>query len=564
MDKLILKYNIEVEHMNIQELTTNIEKAIKKSLEELGYYDESIEVSLEQPKDKSHGDYASNIAMRYAKKARKAPIKIAEEIVGKLDKESLYLKDINVVNPGFINFFISPSFIFGVINDINKLGKKYGQLSLGKNERYNIEFVSVNPTGSLHIGHARGAASGDSMCRILQKAGYEVTKEYYVNDAGNQIHNLALSLEARYKQLFDLDVSMPEDGYNGPEIIKLAEKIKSEVNDQYLKEEGYAFFKSYGMNELLAQLKQDLKDFRVEFDVWFSEQSLYDENIVEKTLDYLKEQNYTYEEDGALWLKTSEYGDEKDRVIVKSDGTYTYLTPDIAYHKNKLDRNYTKLIDILGGDHHGYIDRLKAAIEMVGKQSDVLEVEILQMVKVIQNGEEVKMSKRSGRAITLRDIIDEVGVDPIRYFFAMRSLNTHMDLDLDLALKQTNENPVYYVQYANARIHSLFTQAEKKGINFVNEEQKFSNLSGDKTLQLVHILSQYPDAIELAATNRTPHKLTNYLNQLASAFHSFYGDTQIITEDTVATKEKLALLNATTTVLEDALSLIGVSAPKKM
>lgn len=550
--------------MNIQELTTNIEKAIKHSLKELGYYDETIEVSLEQPKDKSHGDYASNIAMRYAKKARKAPIKIAEEIVEKLDKESLYLEAINVVNPGFINFFIAPSFIFGVINDINKQGKQYGQLSLGENERYNIEFVSVNPTGSLHIGHARGAASGDSMCRILQKAGYEVTKEYYVNDAGNQIHNLALSLEARYKQLFDLDVLMPEDGYNGPEIIKLAEKIKCEVNDQYLHEEGYNFFKSYGVSELLAQLKQDLKDFRVEFDVWFSEQSLYDEQIVQKTLDYLKEQNYTYEQDGAIWLKTSEYGDEKDRVIVKSDGTYTYLTPDIAYHKNKLDRNYTKLIDILGGDHHGYIDRLKAAIEMVGKQSNILEVEILQMVKVIQNGEEVKMSKRSGRAITLRDIIDEVGVDPIRYFFAMRSLNTHMDLDLDLALKQTNENPVYYVQYANARIHSLFIQAEKKGIDFINEDHKFTHLTGDKTIQLVHILSQYPDAIELAATNRTPHKLTNYLNQLASAFHSFYGDTQIITEDIVATKEKLALLNATTIVLEDALSLIGVSAPKKM
>ncbi|MGS0971813.1 MAG: arginine--tRNA ligase [Candidatus Izemoplasmataceae bacterium] len=550
--------------MNIQELTVNIEKAIKHSLKELGYYDESIEVSLEQPKDKSHGDYASNIAMRYAKKARKAPIKIAEEIVEKLDKESLYLETINVVNPGFINFFIVPSFIFGVINDINKQGKQYGQLSLGKNDRYNIEFVSVNPTGSLHIGHARGAASGDSMCRILQKAGYEVTKEYYVNDAGNQIHNLALSLEARYKQLFDLDVLMPEDGYNGPEIIKLAEKIKREVNDRYLHEEGYHFFKSYGVSELLAQLKQDLADFRVEFDVWFSEQSLYDEQIVQKTLDYLKEQNYTYEQDGAIWLKTSEYGDEKDRVIVKSDGTYTYLTPDIAYHKNKLDRNYTKLIDILGGDHHGYIDRLKAAIEMVGKQSNILEVEILQMVKVIQNGEEVKMSKRSGRAITLRDIIDEVGVDPIRYFFAMRSLNTHMDLDLDLALKQTNENPVYYVQYANARIHSLFTQAEKKGINFINEDHKFTHLTGDKTIQLVHILSQYPDAIELAATNRTPHKLTNYLNQLASAFHSFYGDTQIITDDIVATKEKLALLNATTIVLEDALSLIGVSAPKKM
>jgi len=550
--------------MNIQELKNKIEQAMKESLKALGYYDASIDIALELPKDSSHGDYASNIALRYAKIARKAPVKIAEEIVGKLDQDELHLEKVDVVNPGFINFFIRPSFIFQVINDINQQKNQYGSLSIGQHERYNIEFVSVNPTGSLHIGHARGAAAGDSMCRILKKAGYDVTKEYYVNDAGNQIRNLALSLEARYKQLFDIDAPVPEDGYHGKEIIDLAKKMKDEVDDQYLDEKEAAIFQSYGVKELLAQLKQDLSDFRVEFDVWFSEQSLYDEHIVEQTLNYLKEQNFTYEKDGAVWLKTSEYGDEKDRVIVKSDGTYTYLTPDIAYHKNKLDRKYTKLIDILGGDHHGYIDRLKAAIEMVGQQSDLLEVEILQMVKVIQDGEEVKMSKRSGRAITLRDIIDEVGVDPIRYFFAMRSLNTHMDLDLDLALKQTNENPVYYVQYANARIYSLFSQAKKKGVTYLDEEMTFSHLKGEKTLQLVHILSQYPDAIELAALNRAPHKLTNYLNQLASAFHSFYGDTQIITDEIDATKENLALLNATTIVLEDALSLIGVSAPKKM
>jgi len=550
--------------MTIQELTKKIEESIQNALKELGYYDQNIPVALEQPKDKSHGDYASNIALRYAKIARKAPVKIAQEIVELLDKDALFLKEINVVNPGFINFFISPAFVFGVINDINQEPDAYGRLSMGEGERYNIEFVSVNPTGSLHIGHARGAAAGDSMCRILQKAGYDVTKEYYVNDAGNQIHNLALSLEVRYKELFDLDVTMPEDGYNGPEIIALAKEIKEEVGNRFLEEDGYEYFRKEGVNKLLAQLKHDLADFRVDFDVWFSEKSLYDDHIVEATLAYLKDQGFTYVQDGALWLKTSDYGDEKDRVIVKSDGTYTYLTPDIAYHKNKLDRNYTKLIDILGGDHHGYIDRLKAAIEMVGKKSDVLEVEILQMVKVIQDGEEVKMSKRSGRAITLRDIIDEVGVDPIRYFFAMRSLNTHMDLDLDLALKQTNENPVYYVQYANARIHSLFAQAKKNKVTYNGEHLDFQHLEGEKTLQLVLALSQYPDAIKLAASNRAPHKLTNYLNQLASAFHSFYGDTQIITEDAAATKEKLALLKATSIVLEDALSLIGVSAPTKM
>jgi arginyl-tRNA synthetase len=550
--------------MNTQQLIDNIKTHIENILKDLGYFQEDIKITLEVPKDKSNGDYSSNVAMQYARIARKAPRMIAEEIAKNIQKDEYFIEKVDIAGPGFINFFIKTSFVTGVIKEINELGVNYGNQNLGEDEFYNIEFVSVNPTGALHIGHARGAAAGDSICRILTKAGYKVEKEYYVNDAGNQIHNLALSIDARYKQLFNIDIEMPEDGYHGPEIIETAKEIKASKGDQFIKEDGYEFFRKYGVESLLDVLRKDLTDFGVEFDVWFSEKSLYDNDLVKKTVQQLIDNGFTYEKDDAVWLKTSEYDDEKDRVIIKSDKTYTYVTPDIAYHKNKLDRGYTKLIDVLGGDHHGYINRLKAAIEMVGGNSDTLEVELLQMVKVLQNGEEVKMSKRSGKAITLRDLIDEVGVDPIRYFFAMRSLNTHMDLDLDLAIRQTNENPVYYVQYAHARICSIFKQAKEKGYDLSNFVSEFETLTGEKTLELIAKLSEYPTAIKLSAQQRAPHKLTNYINSLASAFHSFYNDEHVITDNKQKTEERLALLNATKTVLKDALHLVGVSVPEKM
>ena len=550
--------------MKLNELLISIKDEIRNSLTKLGYFDANIDIILEVPKDKTNGDYSSNVAMRYARIARKAPFMIAEDIIQNINKEDLYIDKIEVAKPGFINIYLDKSFLLTTINEINKLEDHYGDLRIGEGEHYNIEFVSVNPTGALHIGHARGAAAGDSLTRILQKAGYKVTKEYYVNDGGNQIHNLAISIDARYKQLFNLDVTIPEDGYNGPEIIETAKVIKEQYGDKFLKEDGYDFFKAFGVDTLLEELKNDLRNFRVEFDIYFSEKTLYDEKQVIKTIELLKEKGCTYEKDGALWLKTSDYEDEKDRVIVKSDKTYTYVTPDIAYHKNKLDRGYTKLIDILGSDHHGYINRLKAAIEMVGGKSDLLEVELLQMVKVVQNGEEVKMSKRSGKAITLKDLLEEVGPDPIRYFFAARSLNTQMDLDLDLAIRQTNENPVYYVQYAHARINSIFETAKSRGIDTSVLPTTFKTISNPKSFELVSILSNYPEIIKLSATTRTPHRLTNYINQLASAFHSFYNAEQVISTDQQKTLERLALLNATKIVLKNALSLIGVNAPNKM
>jgi len=550
--------------MNIQELTIKIKDELKTTLIELGYFDESINIEVETPKDKKNGDFSSNIAMKYARIAKKSPKMIAEEIVNKFNKENVFTEKLDIAGPGFINFYISKSFLTNIIIDINAQGSNYGNLDLGENEHVNVEFVSVNPTGALHIGHARGAAAGDSICRILSKAGFKVTREYYVNDGGNQIHNLALSIEARYKELFGLELKMPEDGYNGPEIITTAKDIIAIVGDKYLTENGYEYFRDYGVNSLLDVLKKDLEEFRVSFDVWFSEKSLYDNKVVVSTVEFLKENNFTYELDGALWLKTSEFNDEKDRVIIKSDGNYTYLTPDIAYHKNKLDRGYTKLVDILGSDHHGYIDRLKASIEMVGGKSNLLDVEILQMVKVLQDGEEVKMSKRSGKAITLRDVIDDVGVDPIRYFFAMRSLNTQMDLDLDLALKQTNENPVYYAQYAHARINSIFNTAIGKGYDPKELTDSFESITSDKAFELISLLGAYPDSIKQAALIRAPHRITNYINSLASAFHSFYNDEQVITTDQTTTMQRLTLLNATKIVLKNALELVGVSAPNKM
>lgn len=550
--------------MNIQELLINIKEDIKSVLIELGYYSEGDDILLEVPKDKSNGDYSSNVAMKYARVARKAPRMIAEEITSKLDNKKLFISKVEIAGPGFINFYIDKSFQTNVIAEINKLGKNYGNQEIGKGEHYNIEFVSVNPTGSLHIGHARGAAAGDSLCRILKKAGYEVTKEYYVNDAGNQILNLAISIDARYKELLGVESKMPEDGYFGPEIIATAQEIIDQHGDKFLEGDHIEFFRKYGVESLLVGLKKDLDEFRVSFDVWFSEKSLYEVDAVNKTVQYLIDNGFTYEKDGAVWLKTSDYNDEKDRVIIKTDKNYTYVVPDIAYHKNKLDRGFTKLINILGGDHHGYIDRLKAAIEMVGGKSDTLEVDLLQMVKVLQSGVEVKMSKRSGKAITLRDLIDEVGVDPIRYFFAMRSLNTHMDLDLDLAIRQTNENPVYYVQYAHARICSIFKGAKEKGYDLDNLPESFNTLEGSKTFELISELAGYPQAISLAAKQRAPHKLTNYINGLASSFHSFYNDEHVITDDKEKSLERLALLNAVKTVLQDSLELVGVSAPEKM
>ncbi len=525
----------------------------------------SIEsIQIETPKDKTHGDFSTNIAMQLAKDLRRSPMQIAETLLPFIHCDAR-VESIEIARPGFINFTTNKRYFAEVIPTILAQGSSYGNLTIGSNEHYNIEYVSVNPTGSLHIGHARGAAAGDTLSRILKKAGFEVTREFYVNDGGNQIHQLTLSIEARYKQTFNIDCALPEDGYYGPEITRLAEHIKTTKKDTLLNHpDAYDFFRAYGVDYLLSEIKDDLARFDVTFDVFFSEASLYQTDAINQTLSLLKEKGYTYELDGALWLKTSDFGDSKDRVIIKSDQTYTYLLPDIAYHHHKVSRGYTKLIDILGGDHHGYVPRLQASIEMVVGKKGMLEVDLLQMVKVIEDGVEVKMSKRSGKALSLRDLIDSVGKDPIRYFFAMRSLNTHMDLDLDLALKQSNENPVYYAQYAHARISSLLEKAQSLSMDLSFQSLEFERLNDEKSETLITLLVEYPQVIEEAATKRIVHRIPQYINRLATALHSFYAGDPVIAMDPSNAAVRLALLKAVQIVLSDALNLIGVTAKNKM
>ena len=555
------KITVEEVKNVIEQILANIRKTIESILTKWNITDQ--EVFFEIPKDPTFGDYSTNIAMKLSKVLRKNPRVIAEDLIASLPQESLHISKCEVAGAGFINFFLDRKHLSSVITDILKQKSTYGNANVGNNKRINIEFVSANPTGYLHIGHGRGAAYGDSLANILSKVGYQVSREHYVNDAGNQIHNLTRSIYERYKELFGLECNLGDDGYYGKEIIAIAEEIKKAKDDYYLHNDWYQPIKQIGVDTLLAGLKKDLKEFRVEFDTWFSEQSLYDNNDVEKTLDFLKENNFTYELDGAVWIKSSEYGDEKDRVLVKSDGSYTYLMPDIAYHANKLKRGFDHLIDVLGADHHGYISRLKAAIAMVGGNPDLIDVEILQMVRVLQDGEEVKMSKRSGKAITLRDLLDEVGSDALRFMYASKALSTHMDLDLDLAIKKSNDNPVFYAQYAYARICSLFKVLEGQGrtLQAVEDFKVFDFEKNDKVLLT---LLQYPQVILEAAEKRLPHKVAQYALQLATTLHSFYNDEKIITEDEVETNEKLTLLSAVLIVLEDALRLIGVGVKEKM
>ena len=546
----------------ISQLLNELKNNLLTIIKDMGCTDE-VEIMFEVPKDEGHGDYSTNLAMKLARVFHKAPFVIANDIVSKINLGDNHLANIEVAGAGFINFYIDKAYLANVVFKIINEQEHYGDSNIGNNEKVLLEYVSANPTGYLHVGHGRGASYGDSLQRIMKKAGFSVTREFYVNDAGNQINNLVRSIYERYKELFGLDCNLDDDCYHGKEIIDVAKDIKNEKGDYYLTHEFENDFRKYGVDFLLSGLKKDLTDFRVEFDNWFSEKSLYDNNAVNEALDYLKLNNYTYELDGATWLKTTMYGDDKDRVLVKSDGSNTYLLPDIAYHANKINRGYDHLIDVLGSDHHGYVSRLKASISFFGNNPDMLDVELLQMVRVIQNGEEVKMSKRSGKAITLRDLLDEVGVDALRYMYISKSLDTHMDLDLDLYVKKSNENPVYYAQYAYARISSVFRVCKENGID-VNLVNEFKTLDYEKTSKLVNTLLQYPSYVEMCATKRIPHKLTQYIQNLAKALHTYYNDEKIITDNILEVKEKLTLLKAVQIVLKDALSLIGVGVLEKM
>lgn len=538
-------------------IKTKLTSMLKKSLDKLNIELEN-DIVIEKPAKKENGDYSTNIALTLTKKLHQSPMEIATSIKENLEKEDV-IEDIQIASPGFINIYLKKEYLLSYINKIITENKNYGKNNIGNNKKINIEFVSANPTGILHIGHGRGATYGDNLARIMNFSGYDVTKEYYVNDAGNQMNNLGISIKERYKELCGLECNLPENGYHGKEIIDLAKKIYEEYGNQKL-ESDIEFFKQQGLETLLSQIKKDLDRYRVNFNIFTSEQSIYDKCLVEDVLSKLRNSNQCYVKDDALWLKTTQYGDEKDRVLIKSDGNYTYLTPDIAYHIDKINRGYDELIDVLGSDHHGYINRLKAALTMLGKDSNILDIKILQMVRLIKDGEELKLSKRTGKTITLMELVDEIGVNATRYFFSSHSLDTSMDLNIDLALKQSNENPVYYIEYANARICSILKKYHKKPIPL----EQYVNLNSKETYTILNKLIEFEDIVISSAKKESPHIIANYIYDLATLFHSYYAKDKIITEDEKSTEEKINLLLAIQIVIQNALDLLGIIPREEM
>lgn len=542
--------------MDIQE---QIKQQLITVLKGLGIEAKEEEIQLSPSDNRDHGDYATNLAFRKAKMAKMAPLALAEKIAANFSLDGV--DHVEAVKPGFLNFFLKADTLGAIIKTICENPEHYGELTLGKGKKVDLEYVSANPTGTLHLGHARGAAIGDALSRIYKKAGYDVTREYYVNDAGNQMDHLAASLEARYLELFGIQKEVPEDGYHGEEIIELAKQLKEEIGDAYVKDPDSHLpeFKKYGGDKLLDAIKRDLHEFRVDQDVYTSEKAIRDRGDVERVLEKLKP--YCYEKDGALWLNTTKDGDDKDRVLIKSDGSYTYLLPDIAYHNDKFERGFDYLIDLFGADHHGYVARIKSSQKDLGHNPDNLSVILIQMVRLFKNGEEFKMSKRTGNAISMKELVEEVGVDAARYFFVSRAASSHLDFDIDLATTMGTENPVYYAQYTHARLCGI----ENNASAFYPIDYAGDLLTTESEKDLLLLLKDYPNVIENAVKENEPYKVTNYIHTLAVAINEFYTKCRVIDKDNVAlTKERLGLVRACKIVLADALGLIGVSAPERM
>lgn len=540
------------------DIELELKTKIKNALNQLGVDVEIPDITIETTKNPLFGDYASNVAMKYCKIKQTNPRDLANKIIDVINKDGI--EKIEIAGPGFINFFLEKNALNQIVSKIINEDENYGR-GEKQNKRVNVEFVSANPTGDLHLGHARIAAFGDSICRLYEFAGYDVTREYYINDAGNQINNLGKSLRARYHQAFNEDYPMPEDGYCAHDIIDIANKIKDEYGDIYLvdNKENFEALTNIGMKEELDKIKKDLHFFRVDFDVYTSERDIRKNNHVQEVLENLYSK-YTYVEDGATFLKTSDFIDDKDRAVVKSDGSYTYLMPDIAYHLNKLSRHYDLLIDVLGADHHGYINRMKSALMMQGYSKDVLEVELVQVVRLIKDGEEVRMSKRTGTGISLRELCEEVGVDAVRYFFVSRAGSSHLDFDLNLATEQSSSNPVFYAQYAYARLSKVLSLAEDIELDISGK-----NLNKQQEIDLLKCLIDFPNVVKTSAKMRAPHAIATYIQRLASLIHSFYTECRVINRDDIkVTQSRLALAKASAIVMRNALNIIGVSAPTKM
>ena len=532
------------------------------TLPELGI--ETVSVSV--PPNKEFGDFATNVAMVSAKKAKKPPREIAAAIAEALASRHEYLSRVEVAGPGFINLYLNPALWAETLKEISSQGRNFGRTASGAGKKVQVEYVSANPTGPLHIGHGRGAAVGDTLVRILDAAGFDVQAEYYINDIGNQMNNLGLSVLHRYREIHGKVEPFPESGYKGDYIRDIARDLIDIHGDGLLNagDDAVKICREYAAESILRGITEDLSLFNVHFDRWFSESSLYRDHKVSASLDYLKNKGLSYEDDGALWFKTSAFGDEKDRVLRKQDGSLTYFAPDIAYHKDKLDRGFEKIIDIWGADHHGYVPRMKAAIAAMGADEDCFHALLIQLVSLVREGSPVQMSTRAGEFVTLREIIDEVGKDVARYFFMMRRCDAQLVFDLDLAKKKSDENPVYYIQYAHARICSILKNAAELGVTPALEGTDLQVLASGDDLDLIRILASCPDIIASAAADLEPHRIAFYLLDVATAFHRFYNRNRVISDDAALTRARLVLVDAARQVIANTLALMGIDAPESM
>ena len=554
-------------------------------------------VRLDHTKDKSHGDYATNIALMLAKQAKTSPLELAKIIVNQLEDAS-FIKKTEIAGPGFINFFLSDASSTSIVSEIIELGEMYGKSEIGKGQSILLEYVSANPTGPLHVGHGRGAAYGATVSNLLRNIGFKVDNEYYVNDAGRQMDILTVSIFLRYLSLCGEQIRFPDNGYQGQYINDIADSIVVESGESFKQSADIVFenickdgieggdkeshidelivrakdllgdnFQTIfqvGIESILGGIKDDLADFGVRFEKWFSEQSLIDSGLSESCITRLKDSGHIYKKDGALWFKTTIYGDEKDRVVVRDNGNHTYFASDIAYHLEKLERGYDKIINVWGADHHGYIPRVKASIGALGYNSDKLEILLVQFANLYRGGQKVQMSTRSGSFVTLEDLRKEVGNDAARFFYILRKSEQHMDFDLDLAKSKTNENPVFYIQYAHARICSVFRQANEKGFESNLEDANLSLLTEEVEKNILRELSRYKSVIESAAIQYEPHQLAYYLRDLATQFHSYYNACTFILEDQDLTQARLSLIHAAKQILRNGLSILGVGAPESM
>lgn len=552
----------------MSDISVKICDVIKQSVNEAFSLEvEDQMVMVERPRDPKMGDYSTNIAMRLAKSLHKKPVDIANELIEVLKKNLTEANEVSVAGPGFINFKINESALSACINQIIDAGKDYGKSEFGKHEKLLVEYVSANPTGDLHCGHARGAAWGDALCRILSEAGFDVTREYYVNDAGNQIDMLAESMYSRYCELFGVEYPLPENGYHAQDIVEVAKKIKELDGDKWLnkdRSEWVEYFKDEGIEMKLDAIRKDLDLFRVHFDSWMHERFFYQDNAarINQCIESLKQKGLTYEKDGALWFQSTKFGDDKDRVLKKNTGLLTYLTPDIANHVYKFERGYDTLINLWGADHHSYVKRMKCSLEALGYNSDKMLVDLIQMVRMVSNGEEVKMSKRTGNAITIRELCEDVGVDAARWFFVSKELNTQMDFDMDLAKQKNNDNPVYYVQYAYTRMYNIL---HKEGTPAFEKKDSYTLLTDPKEIALLKQISEFPKKVEDAAKFRAVNRICQYCHDLAKAFHSYYNSCRVSDPaNPELTNERLGLVNACMVTMANALDLIGVSSPEKM